>query len=150
MGWFTQIIPHSHTYNVVAFDHGYHTTYGDCDEKTYHHITFSKCDCGHRKVTVTPDRTQHGPITRARHAWIEQETLRITSKADVYDDNYQQTDVQTHINTWEYKPITGVQKIVNSLRDDQEFKQLQSHQLVADAFAQLETVIKLHENIDTD
>jgi hypothetical protein len=151
MGWFTRVAPHSHKYNVVAFDRGYYTSYHDSSERTYHHLTFSKCECGHRKVDVTSSRPDHGPITHATHAWVEQKILWLTDKSDVYDDNYQQTKVGTHLGKWEYNLITGVQKIVNILRNDQEFKKMvDDHSMVNDAFEQLEVVIKLHENIDTD
>lgn len=153
MSWFTKLQPHSHTYHTVAFDPSYATIYSDKTDKNYHRVAFEKCECGHRRITFGTDSYgchSHKGITHAKHAWIEQHKLVITSDANIYDDNYQMTSAPGQIQQWEFKPITGVQQIVNSLRDDQEFQKLQSHNLVAAAFEQLETMIKLHENIDTE
>ena len=144
---------HKHKFHVVAYDHGYHTSYTDTDTKTYHHATFSKCDCGARKFDIEKSTgysgtNTHGGLMRAKHAWLEKNELRITDKSDVYDDNYTLIDSSRSMYIYAYQPVTGVEKILNLLKNNDEFGELRKHQMIDDAFVQLETVIKMHENLE--
>jgi hypothetical protein len=52
------------------------------------------------------------------------------------------------LDTWKYKPVTGVDKILKLLQDDSEFQELcKEHPNVDTAFGQFDTLIKLHENL---
>ena len=152
---FNKPVLHKHAFHVVAFDHGYKTTYPDSkvDPPKCHHLTFSKCDCGERKMTETETTRRskyaapHQGITKAENLWTIKGILKLSPDADVYDDDYSMT-ASTGLNTWEYKPITGVDKIIKLLQDDSEFQELcKEHPNVDTAFGQFEAIVKLHENI---
>jgi hypothetical protein len=151
---------HKHEFHVVAFDTGYFTTYSDSgsDSETEsskrHHLTFSKCACGKREMTES-ERTKrsrhsvaHSGITHAEHLWVIKDILSISGDANVYDDNYYMTAKNTDVNTWKYRPVTGVGEILKLLEDDSEFQVLCKEQPnVETAFGDFEAVVKLHENL---
>lgn len=152
--WFKS--KHKHIFHVVAFDYGYYTTHVQTDTDDidiYHHITFQKCSCGKRQFEYLKGGREamgHRGITKARLLWEEKGKLQLTKLADVYDDNYSCTKQYSDSGIWEYQPITEIGKIMNMMRDNEEFQELcTDHQMVEDAWGELETVIKLHENIDT-
>jgi hypothetical protein len=152
---FNKPVLHKHVFQVVAFDHGYKTLYTDVEGESpkCHHLTFSKCDCGERQMTESETtrrgkyETPHAGITTAENLWVIKGIMKISSDADVYDDDYSMT-ASTGLNTWEYKPITGVDKIIKLLQDDSEFQELcKEHPNVDTAFDNFEAIVKLHENI---
>ena len=149
---------HRHKFYVVAYDHGYHTTYTDTENKVFHHSTFLKCDCGCRTFhvkksskysSVNLDTDTHGGLMRAKHAWIEKDELRLTASSDVYNDDYVKISSSVALDVYKYQPVTEVGKILNLLKASDEFTELRKHTMIDDAFGELETVIKMHEGIDT-
>ena len=152
---FRKPVLHKHKFYVVAFDSGYKTTYPDIEGQSpkCHHLTFSKCDCGERKMTES-DTTKRGKyasphigITKSENLWVIKGILKLSSDADVYDDDYSVT-ATGGLDTWKYKPVTGVDKILKLLQDDSEFQELcKEHPNVDTAFGQFEAIVKLHENI---
>lgn len=148
-----------HKYSrVVAYDRGYHTTYTD-ESSLYHQVEFLECmDCGeNRHVSINANFSKreqgvgkrHSSIVAAKHDWIERKRLNLTSKSDIYDDNYACTEPMTvKVRCWEYRPVTEMEKILIMLQENDEFQELCKNQMVADAFGELETVIKMHEGID--
>ena len=55
------------------------------------------------------------------------------------------------VNIWEYKPITDVGLALRNLNAMPQFRELRNkHQMIDDAWGELETVVKLHEDIDTN
>jgi len=151
---------HRHKFYVVAYDHGYYTTYTDSGTKTFYHSLFSKCDCGCRtfqvkkssKYSPSSAYTQaesRGGLMRAKHAWIEKNELRLTASSDVYNDDYVKISSSVALDVYKYQPVTEVGKILNLLKASDEFTELRKHTMIDDAFGELETVIKMHEGIDT-
>jgi hypothetical protein len=150
MSWFTPV--HKHKWYVVAFDSGYTTNYTDTNEKVSHQLTFSACDCGRRKLAGNENRpaSTHASVTKAMHSWIENNKLFLSDRGDVYHDDYQCTRLPATgaLGTYEYLPLTGIDKIINSLRADSDFIKLHNNnQLVQDALTEFQTVIKLHEGL---
>lgn len=147
---------HRHHWQVVAFDPGYCTRLTDRDnEQIYHQVTFQKCRCGQRRMVIEKDGSgigsadRHKTLNKAKHLWVETGRLQITDEADVYDPDYVMTSPAKHsVRYWDYKPVTEVDKIIRMLKASDEFKELCKHQMVEDAFGELETVIKMLENID--
>jgi hypothetical protein len=151
MSWFTKVV-HKHTWYVVAFDSGYSTNYTDTKDNQGHQLTFSACDCGCRKIAGNENRpaNNHVGVIRAMHSWIENNKLFLSDQGDIYNDDYQCTTMPVvgAVGTYEYLPITGIDKIMKSLKADSDFIQLHNNnQLVQDALAEFETVIKLHEGL---
>ncbi len=149
---------HRHRWEVVAFDSGYSTSFPNGDDqddlKVYHMVTFQKCLCGARRMEVE-DRSyigsaeRHKGLVKAKYCWVESGGLQITTQADVYSPDYEKVkSLGPNIDYWEYKPVTEVGKILNQLKNNEEFQDLCKNQMVDDAFGELETTIKLHENID--
>jgi hypothetical protein len=148
---------HEHEFHAVAFDYGYRTSYSeDGGEKrgAPHHLTFSKCACGKRVMTESEHTKRskhsvpHPGITNAAHTWEINDILLITPSANVYNDDYCITKTTPDIDTWKYKPVTSVRKILKLLQDDSEFKELtQNHPCIGTALDDFVVLIKLHENI---
>jgi hypothetical protein len=139
---------------VVAYDWGYCTKYEGDDKKESHHLTYTICrECGkNRHVSGKPAHLMiHAAMNNSILLWKENGMLALTSKCNIYDENYESTSPSHfEIKTWKYKPMTGVGRILKTLEDDPEFIELStSHAMVADAFGELETVIKLHEGMNT-
>ena len=86
---------------------------------------------------------------RAKHAWIEKNELRLTASSDVYNDDYVKISSSVALDVYKYQPVTEVGKILNLLKASDEFTELRKHTMIDDAFGELETVIKMHEGIDT-
>ena len=148
MNWFKKAL-HIHTWHVIAFDDGYNTTYDEPNiQPTAHHLTFLKCDCGARKITGNEvgHASRHSGVIKAGHAWVESNELMISPQASVYNDDYQPST--SPIGKYSYRPLTGIQRIIASLKADEEFSKLHhDNKLVADALAEFETIIKLHEGL---
>lgn len=139
-----------HEYNVVAFDSSFYTQYTDTEQKRQHHLRWLRCKhCGQRHME-TDGATRHRGVEQAKNRWVEQNIVWLTAEGEVYDPDYECVTPPTAstMGTFKFKPITGTQRLLNQLRDDPEFRKLCHHQMVADAFGELETVVKMHENID--
>jgi hypothetical protein len=92
---------------------------------------------------------RHKTLNKAKHLWVEVGDLQISDDAEVYDEGYRMiSHPQQQVRVWRYKPVTEIDKILNMLRNTDEWKNLSKHQMVDDALGELETVIKLHENVD--
>jgi hypothetical protein len=139
-----------HDWRTVAFDASFHTQYSDVNTKKLHHIRWLKCKhCDERSFDRSTAK-EHRGVEQVRNRWLEQNRIAITQEGEVYDDDYQLASPSTAKNFAEfhYQPITEVDKILRMLADNAEFQELCKHQMVADAFGELETVVKLHENLD--
>lgn len=151
--WFQTKPKHNHTWQTVAFDTGYYTTYTDTKQKSKHHLRFDHCiDCGARQLVVENstigETDNHDGVHRARHYWVTANILKLSNEADVFNYDYQMTSPASHnIRTWEYQPITDLGKILLMLKANDEFQELCKHKVVEDTFNQFETSLKLHENL---
>jgi hypothetical protein len=148
---------HKHKWQVVAFDTGYCSTYADRPDlgKVYHQVSFQQCRCGERRMVIELDgsgqgsASRHKALNQAKHLWAVVGELQLSNEADVYDPDYQMiSNPQQDVRVWRYKPVTEIDKILNMLRNTEEWKNLSKHQMVDDALGELETAIKLHEGID--
>ena len=144
---------HRHKWHVVAFDAGYLTTYTE-GGKSNHQLTFEKCRCGKRRMVYHDSgyaldaARRHDKITKAKHCWVETGRLRISNEAEVYDPDYEMVSDPNHsVRYWDYKPITEVGLILKKLKTNEEFQEMLQHKMIADAFGELETVIKMHEKL---
>ena len=152
MSWFSKRPPrHTHEWSVAAFDPGYTTTNGG-ENSQKHHLQFETCDCGERRLTGASHSpaSYHTGIIKAKHRWKETNKLLLSDEADIYNNDYQCTQPPTgsKLGTYEYLPQTGIQKIISVLKSDVEFVELHNnHTLVAEAFAEFQTVVKLHEGL---
>lgn len=138
-----------HDLRTVAFDSSFHTIYSDTKNKRNYHVKWFKCKhCGERSF----DRggaERHSGIEQVRNRWLEQDRITLTSEGEVYDENYQIVN-NPGPNQWaEYRlnPVTDVDRLLRMLADSPEFQELLKHQMVADAFGELETVVRMHENV---
>ena len=152
---------HRHHISVVAFDPGYHTKFTDTDDILTHHLEFQKCAaCGENRCVVINDgfpayhkasAKKHSSIALAVHLWKEKNELQLSKEATVFCDDYEtNTPLPKDVRIWKYKPLTGIDKILKTLANDKEFSELASkHQMVDDAFGQLEVAVKLCSEADT-
>lgn len=137
-----------HDYKTVAYDCGFKTNFTDTSEVIKHHLFWKKCSkCGDR--TFEHDSKKHAGVTQVKLRWIECNKIVGTTELDVYDPDYSQKLKNQNWMSYEYKPMSGIECLMNHLKTDQEFRELYNkHQMVQDAYDELETVIKMHENID--
>lgn len=147
---------HRHRWQLVAWDPGYHVQ-DEAGTKRHFHLSFEKCKCGARRLKTAKkpheyyDVENHKGAARAKARWETSGDMNASDEADVFDPDYVMVQQGNGINVWKYKPTSGVEKILKLLKNDPEFQTLcEKHSMVDDAFGELETVIKMHENIDTD
>jgi hypothetical protein len=145
---------HKCKWHVIAFDHGYQTTFSDSATREKHNLTFSRCECGNRKMTGNEfgSASRHSSITKSMHRWVEMNILQLTDESSIFNMDYTcvRPATSTDVGTWYFRPLTGIEKLIKQLKQDAEFIALsEANQLVEDAFNEFETVVKLHENIDT-
>lgn len=159
MGWFSnKPKPCKHKNSrTVAYDPGYSTTVTDRDnEKINHHVEFVECaECGGNRCIAVKGAEilrsmaeRHSSIINAKHKWIENRQLQLTDDANIYAEGYI-TDSPSNwkVKIYKYEPVTEIDKIINLLKQSNEFTQLRKHQMVEDAFGELVTVVKMHENL---
>ena len=139
-----------HKWRVIAYDPAFNSTYGDEKNRVYHHVKYLKCKlCDERQFEDGGAGETHKGVNSVKHRWLEQNILMMSaSDGEVYDPDYLPVNTGSNWVTFEFQKLTGVQKILKILKEDQEFKKLAEHQMVADAFGELEAVIKMHEGID--
>jgi hypothetical protein len=91
---------------------------------------------------------RHTGVEKVYNRWIEQNTITVSVIGEVYHKDYHLTKVDPgKWQTYEYKRVTGVDQLLALLKADSEFQELLKHQMVADAFGELETVVRMHENV---
>jgi len=143
---------------VIAFDPGFYTTLEyENDRKVSHDITFQESNFGERRMTYGDNGLRlsmaksHSSITKAKHKWEQQGVIQLTVSGEVYSDDYVNiiAPQKDRTGTWKHKPITEVGLLMKQLADSPEFQEIRKHQMVADAYGELEAVIAMHENIDT-
>lgn len=147
-------------WSTVCFDDGCHTNIND--GKIEHHVEYRLClITGERDVrtdTAQSRRIQevaakHNSLIKARHYWIERGELLISNNAVVYNDDWTcvKPATDTSLGKWVYKPLTTVEQHLRNLERCAEFRELVAeHQMVADAYGEFETAVKLHSGLDKD
>jgi len=148
LGLFSKEKKCKHDWKNVAYDCGFNTTYTDTQRTEYHDVYWTKCKlCGERGFDRPRDSLNHKSLTKAKMRWIELDMITGTKEIEVYDENYQLYNQSSNI--YKFQPMTGTQRILKYLKNDSEFKDLcNNHKMIKDAFGELETAVKLHENID--
>ena len=144
---------HTHNWKTVAIDtsNGWSRSKigGKRGERIRfaHIIKFKECSCGARIIEAV-DPTEEG-----REFAIDRHGDIALQKA-IWEDSGKITGYDDGTITWvdsKYAPLQGFDAHLTAMKADPVIKQmLDDHSIVNDAFEQLETVIKLHENIDTD
>lgn len=150
MKWF-----HKHNWRVVAYDQGMSTTFGK-QIKHKHSVSYRRCDCGKREVVIDEHDSfkrsmavNHPTINKARHMWLERDELMLTDEGAVFYDDYVCVPSPSGraIHTWKRQPITGIDKIIKTLKEDPDYVALSKHSMVTDALDQFEIAVKLHTNL---
>ena len=157
MGWsiFKRNPIHVHEWKTVAYDVGYSFTDENKRKRTFN-VRYEKCSCGERrfKVDKKPDPyhevDDHSSLAKSRERWVHGNYLQLTDDSEVFDADYQNTQPPgaSSCGIWRYKPVTDVDVALTQLKSVPEFQKLRKHQMVDDAFKQLETVVAMHENIE--
>jgi hypothetical protein len=146
-------------WSVICFDDGMTTSLGD-DIKIEHHVEYRLCRItGERDVRIDVNNhksarersLRHGTIVKAKHQWIENGILLASNKAHIFDKDWVcvEKPTSTSLGKWEYKPLTTVEKHLRNMERCDEFRKLiEEHQMIADAYGEFETAVKLHSGID--
>jgi len=136
-----------HEYATVAYDAAFVTIFKDRADM-HHHLRWKKCRlCGDRSFDHD-HAYKHTGVERVNNHWIENGVIMGTAKLEVYDEDYTLVSRPTSgFEVWKYKQLTGVEKLINQLKEDGEFKELLKNQMVKDAMDELETIIQLHTNL---
>ena len=146
-------------WSTVAFDDGFSSTsaYGS---KIRHQLEFRLCRItGERDLRIDINLSRdtrelgrrHSGINKAKHKWIENGVLLLSDSAQVYNDDWECTIKPTDksLGRWDHKPLTTVEQHLRNMKRCEEFRKLiAEHQMVADAYGEFETAVKLHSGID--
>lgn len=141
-------------WQTVAFDTGFAVSDGDGGRLNFH-LQFDKCfNTGKRRVVCLKKPAawikleNHDSASNISKRWEHSGELYLTTDAAVFDNNYKRVMTSSHFEKWEYHPIGDMEQAIKHLKNHPEMRELCKHQMVEDAFKQLETVIAMHENID--
>lgn len=146
---FNRVKPHTCMLGVVAFDTGYNTKHADTSHQERHLLRWLRCECGKRSF-AEGEGSSHRGVQIAKHFWIEQNEIFITPDGFVFHGDYKLVSKPTDpLRRFTYKPLTDVQQALEALKENPHFQTLYQHQSVADAFGQLEVMVKLHDTVDT-
>jgi len=147
-------------WSTVCFDPGC-SSIDDIDGvEVYHHVEYRLClITGERDVrtnTAHPSHIQemaarHKSLVNAKHLWIERGELLVSICATVYNDDWEcvRKATDTDLGKWVYKPLTTVEQHLRNLERCAEFHELiTEYQIIADAYGEFKTAVKLHSGID--
>lgn len=150
-------------WSTICFDPGCSTSSNGVEIDhyvEYHHVEYRLCRItGERDVLTNTAQSQsikemaarHPSLVKAKHLWVERGELLVSKDAIVYDDDWECVVKPTDnsMGKWEYKPLTTVEQHLRNLERCAEFCELiAEHQLVADAYGEFETAVKLHSGLD--
>ena len=126
----------------MAIDTGITWIFKDEPNKSYNHILVYQINdkTGQRRMEYD-DATEHGKsyaeagnsiVAKLRSHWIRNGEIKRHKNSNItfYDSSY--------------APLKGFQKWFDGAKNDEEIKPLLKHQMVKEAFEELETIIKLH------
>ena len=134
-----------HNWITVAFDEykAKNATYGDQAVQ----VSFQKCTRTHQRRVLTKGIKRPHSLNIAVAAWVDHNYLLLKTDGDVIDDDYSKSPKGIS-GRYDFRPLNGIEEMVEALRNDPKFKKVSNHQMVADAMEELETVIKMHENLE--
>lgn len=150
---------------TLAFDTGYKTEFkmsdGSNSRTDQYHLSYKEClKCGKRFVKgaswdlkIVASERQHAGVQKSKLFWIDHNQLLLTPDSVIFEPTkfVISTDQPklSGVTLWSRSGTTDIDQIFDELRTNKTFAKYVQHHMVADALNQLETVTKLHENIDT-
>jgi len=135
-----------HTWITVAMDQ--YTSRGAKLSEIPRQIKFCQCaKCKTRKVLRAglSERSATYALNVAAKAWQDHNYILMSSSGRIISDDFRPSKMDSV--RYNYRPLNSIEEMIEALRKDPKYKKVSNHEMVADAMEQLETVIKMHENL---
>lgn len=136
-----------HKWATVAFE-----DYSDSLNET-NYANYQKClKCGKRRFYLERNANRNASRLKiAASAWINYNYIYVSRNGLVIDDDYVKvSQEQFSGDRYNYMPINNLDEALKAISNDEKYRKVKNHHMVAAAMEELKTVIKMHENIDNE